>query len=162
MVVLNSNCSMIEDGCRVGSRQERWLRADLAGHPARCTVAMWHHPPFTSGRPHGPSYSTRPLLDALYDGGVELLVTGHNHQYERFAPQTPTGGRDDARGVRAFVVGTGGAFHYTFGRPMPNSVVRNGDTYGVLKLTLRPGTYEWQFVPVAGGTFTDFGRGTCH
>jgi acid phosphatase type 7 len=162
VVMLNSNCSAIEQGCRAGSPQERWLRADLAAHPARCTVAMWHHPPFTSGRPHGPSYTTKPLVDALYDGGVELLVTGHNHQYERFAPQTPTGQRDDARGVREFVVGTGGAFHYAFGRPTANSEVRNGDTYGVLKLTLRPGAYEWQFVPVEGGGFTDFGRGTCH
>jgi hypothetical protein len=162
VVVLNSTCAAIDEGCRAGSPEERWLRADLTANGKRCTVAMWHHPIFTSGRTHGPAPATLPLFQALYDGGVEVLLTAHNHQYERFAPQTPAGLRDDARGVREFVVGTGGAFHYAFGPQAPNSEVRNADTFGVLQLTLHARSYDWRFVPAAGGSFTDSGRASCH
>ncbi len=162
VVALNTNCGSVRGGCAAGSPQERWLRADLAASTARCTVAMAHHPLFTSGLAHPPATETRALVQALYDAGVEILLTGHNHQYERFAPQTPTGRRDDARGIRAFVVGTGGAAHYGFGTPQRNSEVRDNRTYGVLRLTLRSGDYRWDFLPAAGGDFTDTGRGTCH
>lgn len=163
IVVLNSNCGTVRGGCRAGSPQERWLRADLAASSrrTRCTVAMWHHPLFTSGRVHGPARVVRPLFQALYDGGVEVLLSGHNHQYERFAAQTPDGRRDDRRGVRQFVVGTGGAAPYAFGRPAANSQVRLTGTPGVLRLTLTDNAYDWEFVPVAG-RLSDSGRDTCH
>jgi hypothetical protein len=162
VVVLNSNCGAVPGGCGAGAPQERWLRADLAAHRDRCAVAMWHHPLFTSGHNHKPATSTRPLFRALLAGGVELLLTGHNHQYERFAPQDADGQRDDAHGVREFVVGTGGASLYPFDPAHPNSEVRNNDTFGVLRLTLHPDRYDWKFLPAAGGSFTDAGSGTCH
>jgi DNA-directed RNA polymerase specialized sigma24 family protein len=159
VVVLNSTCSGA--GCQAGSAQERWLRADLAASGARCTLAYWHHPLFTSGRTHGPATWMRPLFRALYDFRAELVVTGHNHQYERFAPQDPDGRLDPGGGIREFVAGTGGASHYPFGRTQANSEVRNSDTYGVLQLTLHPDGYEWRFVPQDGQTFTDAGAGAC-
>jgi acid phosphatase type 7 len=157
IVALNSNIDM-----SAGSAQERWLRADLKAHAAACTFAYWHAPLFTSGSTHPPTTATRPLFQALYDFNAEIVVSGHNHQYERFAPQTPAGKRDDRRGIREFVAGMGGASHYTFGPTQPNSQARNSDTYGVLKFTLHADGYDWQFVPVAGGTYTDSGSGRCH
>jgi acid phosphatase type 7 len=145
-----------------GSAQETWLRADLAASTRPCTLAYWHRPLFTSGANHGPSPETRPLFQALYDHGAEVVVTGHNHQYERFAPMNPAGTVDSARGVREFVVGTGGAAFYPFGSVQPNSQVRNSSTFGVLKLTLHQDGYTWAFVPQAGRTFTDGGTGSCH
>jgi hypothetical protein len=121
-----------------------------------------HHPLFTSGDNHSPSTEMRPIFDALYDNNAELVVTGHNHEYERFAPQNPSGQRDTTRGIRAFVVGTGGAGLYGFGSPEPNSEVRNSDTHGVLKLSLKSNGYDWEFIPAGGGTFTDSGSGSCH
>ncbi|MEV4701926.1 metallophosphoesterase [Actinoplanes sp. NPDC049316] len=162
VVVLNTNCSSVPGGCARGSTQERWLRTDLAAHRTACTVAMVHHPLFTSAATHPPATGTRPLVQALYDAGVELLLAGHNHVYERFAPQTPAGRRDTARGIREFVAGTGGAALYPFGRTAANSERRNDDTFGVLRLTLRPGSYRWDFLHVSGGSFTDSGTGTCH
>jgi acid phosphatase type 7 len=161
VVVVNSNCGEV-GGCAAGSAQERWLRQDLAASGQSCTVAIWHHPLFTSGANHGPATAMRPIFRALYDNGAEVVLTGHNHQYERFAPQNPDGGLDNARGVRAFVVGTGGNGHYGFGTIRPNSQVRNSNTYGVLKLTLRAGGYDWQFLPQTGKSFTDTGSATCH
>jgi len=161
VVVLNSNCGTVPGGCRTGSAQQRWLRADLAATRARCTVAMMHHPLFTSGATHPPATETRPLVRTLTDAGVELLLTGHNHVYERFAPQDADGRADPERGIRAFVVGTGGGPLYPFGRPAPNSQVRDNRTYGVLRLTLAPAGYRWAFLS-AGGRFTDAGTGTCH
>lgn len=158
IVSLNSNISM-----SAGSAQEQWLRADLAASPKQCTIAYWHHPRFSSGTHHGSAASTQPLWQALYDAGAEIVISGHEHNYERFAPQTPTGLTDAATGIREFVVGTGGASHYeTFGTPLANSEVRDGTTWGVLKLTLDAGTYSWQFIHVAGQTFSDAGSGTCH
>ena len=162
VVVLNSNCTEVPGGCARGSAQQRWLRADLAAAARTCTVAMIHAPLFTSAKTHPPATGTRPLVRTLHEAGVELLLAGHNHVYERFAPQTADGRRDPARGVREFVVGTGGADLYPFGRAAPNSEVRQNDTLGVLRLTLRAGAYRWDFLPVAGGTFTDSGTGTCH
>lgn len=162
VVVLNTNCGSVPGGCARGSAQERWLRADLAASDAACTVAMAHHPLFTSAATHPPATETRPLVQALYDARVELLMAGHNHVYERFAPQTPTGRRDPARGIREIVAGTGGGALYPFGRIAANSEVRDNRTIGVVRLTLRTRSYQWEFVPVPGRTFKDRGSDTCH
>ena len=140
--------------------QVTWLKADLAANPHACVAAVWHQPLFSSGD-HGNDPSARPLWDVLQAAGAELVLNGHDHDYERFAPQTSTGVADPA-GLREFVVGTGGAALVPFTTVRANSVVRNASTWGVLKLTLRAGGYDWQFVPVAGKTFTDSGSGTCH
>lgn len=161
VVVVNSNCGEV-GGCQAGSPQERWLREDLAAHPALCTAAIWHHPLFSSGRHGGNPAAMRDIWQALYDAGAEIVVNGHDHDYERLAPQDPSGAADNERGIREFVVGTGGAGLRSFPRVAPNSEVRNDRTHGVLKLTLHPEGYDWEFVPVAGGTFTDSGSGTCH
>jgi len=160
VVALNSNCSEI-GGCGSGSAQERWLREDLAAHPASCTLAYWHHPLFTSGR-HGNDNEMKPIWQALYEGGAEIVINGHDHDYERFAPQDANGRADSARGIREFVVGTGGKSLRPFETPVPNSEIRSSDAFGVIKLTLRPSGYDWKFVPVAGKTFTDSGSGVCH
>ncbi|HEY4408633.1 MAG TPA: metallophosphoesterase [Acidimicrobiia bacterium] len=155
VVVLNSNCSDV--GCGKGSAQEKWLRADLAAHPATCTVAYFHHPLFSS------SFTTsavRPLWQALSDFKADVVVSGHAHNYERFAPQSPAG-KADPNGIREFVVGTGGESHNSFNGVAPNSQVRNASTFGVLKLTLHPGSYDWKFTPVAGKSFTDSGTARC-
>jgi hypothetical protein len=160
VVVLNSNCSFV-GGCQAGSAQEQWLRADLAAHQASCTVALWHHPRFSSGG-HGNDVAMQPFWQDLYDAGADLVLSGHDHDYERFAPQTPTGAADPAYGLREIVAGTGGASHSPIATVVANSEVRDADTFGVLKLTLRGGSYDWQFVPEAGKTFTDAGSGSCH
>jgi len=128
---LNAVCAKV-GGCGTGSPQETWLRADLAAHPAACTLAYWHDPRFSSGSLHGSSSSYQPFWQALYAAGADVVLNGHDHTYERFAPQTPTGSADAARGIREFVVGTGGRSHYAFGTPIANSEVRNSDTFGVL------------------------------
>ncbi len=158
--VLNSNCSAV-GGCSAGSPQEQWLRADLAANPRTCVLAMWHHPRFSSGE-HGSSTATEDLYGALYDFGAELVLVGHDHHYERFAPQTATGALDAARGIVQIVVGTGGRSHYATRTPLPNSLVRNSDTFGVLRLTLDAGGWSSAFVPVAGQAFTDHATGACH
>jgi hypothetical protein len=160
VVVLNSNCGEV-GGCGAGSAQETWLRADLAANPAACTVAAWHHPRFSSGQ-HGSFASMQPIWQALYELGADVVVNGHDHLYERFAPQTPSGAADAARGIRQFVVGTGGKSHYNWGSVKANSQVRNNDTFGVLALTLHPTGYDFAFVPQAGKTFRDAGSGSCH
>jgi hypothetical protein len=160
LVALNSNCSIVS--CSSSSAQVRWLRQDLAANPARCTLAYWHHPRFTSGTNSPGSNSVTPLYQALYDQGADVVLVGHDHDYERFAPQDPNGGRDLARGIRQFVVGTGGRNFHPLGSPRPNSEVRNNTTFGVLMLTLRGASYGWQFVPEAGRTFRDSGSQACH
>jgi uncharacterized protein YjdB len=158
IISLNSNVSM-----SAGSEQEQWLRADLAVTPAKCVLAYWHHPRFSSGTRHGSFGGAQPIWQALYDAGADVVISGHEHNYERFAPQTADGSADQTRGIREFVVGTGGANHYDDeGSPKPNSEVFNGTTWGVLKLTLRPTSYSWEFVPVAGQSFQDSGTGDCH
>jgi calcineurin-like phosphoesterase family protein len=159
VVVLNSNCFYV--ACRRGSAQERWLRADLAAHPSLCTLAYWHHPRFTSGY-HNNFVGVAPFWSALYAAGADVVVTGHDHSYERFAPQSPTGRADPARGIREFIVGTGGEILRIFHRIKPNSQRRNNRTFGVLALTLRPGGYGWRFVSEPGAAFTDAGSGRCH
>jgi acid phosphatase type 7 len=160
IVVLNSNCTIVS--CAAGSAQEQWLRADLAGSTKACTLAYFHHPRFNSGASHGNSTSVAPFWDALYQFGAEVILNGHEHLYERFAPQTPAAASDPTNGIRQFTVGTGGRSFYSIGAIQPNSQVINNATYGVLRLTLGAGTYSWQFHPVAGQTFTDTGTGSCH
>jgi 3',5'-cyclic AMP phosphodiesterase CpdA len=160
IIVLNSNCGDI-GGCGPGSRQERWLIEDLAAHPAPCTAAMWHHPRYSSAE-HGDDRHLGPFWKVLYQAGVEIVLSGHDHTYERFAPQDDRGRPDPGHGIRQFVVGTGGKSHYAFETIERDSEVHNNTTFGVLKLTLHPASYDWEFVPVAGGTFTDKGSGTCH
>ena len=157
VVALNSNCGWVS--CSAGSAQEQWLRADLAANTKQCTVAYWHHPYFSS---NGATAAVKPLFQALYDYGTEIVMSGHIHNYERFAPQDPSGNLDTAAGIRQFVVGTGGYGHDSFGTIAANSEARNGDTFGVLELTLTSGAYNWKFVPVAGKTYSDSGSGTCH
>lgn len=161
IIVLNSECGEV-GGCNKGSRQEVWLRQDLSAHPAACTLAYWHKPLFSSGGKHGNDLEVQPLWEALYDANADVVVSGHDHDYERFAPQDPSGKADPKRGIREFVAGTGGKNHRPFGDPLPTSESRNADTFGVLKLTLREGGYDWQFLPEAGKSFTDSGSGVCH
>ncbi len=160
IVVLNSTCSAV-GGCGAGSPQEVWLRSDLAAHPADCTLAYWHHPRFSSGS-HGSNATFDAFWQALYQAGADLVLNGHDHNYERFAPQTPASAPDTQYGIREIIIGTGGASHSFVGAPIANSEVRNSTAYGVLRLTLHPSTYDWQFLPVAGQTFADSGSGTCH
>jgi len=160
VVVLNSNCPAV--GCAAGGAQERWLRADLVAAPARCTLAYWHHPRFSSGSTHGSTAAMAPLWTALHELGADVALAGHEHHYERFAPLDAVGAVDPERGIRSFVVGTGGRSHYGFGPTLAGSEVRHSGTYGVLALTLRPDGYDWRFLPQAGRTFSDTGSGRCH
>ena len=157
---LNSNCRQI-GGCGPGSAQELWLKKDLAANPRPCTAAMWHHPRYSSAL-HGDDTDMRHIWKTLYEAGAEIVLAGHDHTYERFAPQNPEGKLDLERGIRDFVVGTGGRSHYPFERIDRESQTRNNSDYGVLKLTLRAGSYDWEFIPVAGATFRDKGTGECH
>jgi hemolysin type calcium-binding protein/calcineurin-like phosphoesterase family protein len=160
LIALNSNCSKI-GGCEAGSPQERWLRRDLARHRNLCTLAYWHHPRFSSGQ-HQNRTDYDAFWRALHAAGADLVLVGHDHDYERFAPQDPDMAPDPGFGIRQIVVGTGGRNHYRFIQTQPNSEVRDAMAYGVLRLTLRPAGYDWQFVPAAGSTFTDAGSGACH
>jgi hypothetical protein len=160
IVSLNSMCENV-GGCGANSPMLSWLEQDLAANPAACTLAYFNHPLFSSGH-HGNKTKVRPIWDVLYGAGADVVVNGRDHDYERFAPQDPSGAADPARGIREFVVGTGGAHHVPFGTVQPNSEVRNADTYGVLKLTLHQSSYDWRFVPVEGQTFTDSGTANCH
>jgi len=161
IVVLNSECQQV-GGCEAGSSQEKWLRADLAAHPVGCTLAYFHKPRFSSGLNHGNDPEVGAFWQALYDYNAELILNGHDHDYERFAPQDPGGNADPKRGIREFVVGTGGKNHREFGIHKSNSEVRNNHAFGVLKLTLKTTGYDWKFIPEAGKTFTDSGSGSCH
>jgi hypothetical protein len=157
---LNSNCALV-GGCEAGSAQERWLRGDLAANPRECVLAMWHHPRFSSGM-HGNDRITGDLWTDLYDAGAELVLNGHDHDYERFGPQTPGGRADPGRGIVEMVVGTGGRSHYAFETIRANSVVRDDTTFGVLRLVLSAGGWSFEFVPVTGGTYIDSGSAACH
>jgi len=144
-----------------GSAQETWLKNDLAAHSNVCTLAYWHEPRWSSGYHGGSSYFGTFWTD-LYNGGADLVLNGHDHDYERFAPQNPSGSLDTAKGIREFVVGTGGASHYAFNAPTANSEVRDSTSFGVLKLTLHATSYDWRFAPISGATFSDAGAGNCH
>ena len=153
IVALNSNIP-----ASAGSAQGLWLRGDLAANRSRCTLAYWHHPRFSSGQ-HGNQDQMNDFWQILYAAGAEVVLSAHDHSYERFAPQDPDGIPDNPRGIRQFVVGTGGAKPYPFLNVRANSEVRMS-TVGVLKLTLSVVGYGWEFVSVNGGS--DFGTGTCH
>ena len=156
LIALNSEIST-----SAGSTQEQWLRADLGATTKPCILAYWHRPRFSSGS-HGGTTSVGALWQALYESRADVVLNGHDHDYERFALQNPSG-QADGNGIREFVVGTGGAERSSFTSTIqPNSQSRNASTYGVLKLTLHSGSYDWQFVPEAGGTFTDSGSTSCH
>ena len=157
IIVLNSECSQV-GGCGSASPQGQWLQADLAANPRTCTLAIMHKPLFGSS---GSSSAGQDFWWLLYQAGADVVLSGHAHAYERFAPQDPNGVADPARGIREFVVGTGGAGLGPFGTTAPNSEVRNSNTHGVLKLTLHPTSYDWEFVPIAGATFTDSGSAVC-
>ena len=159
IVALNSNCTRVS--CGAGSIQERWLRADLAAHPSACTLAYWHHPRYSSG--HDGSHSTLSAFwRALYEAGAEIVLSGHSHNYERFAGKDANG-KLSPTGIRQFVVGTGGAFMTGLGSSrVAGSEVAQNKTFGVLKLTLHASSYAWRFVPIAGRTWTDSGSGQCH
>jgi hypothetical protein len=159
VVVLNSNCSQI-GGCTRTSPQGLWLEADLAANPRDCSLAVWHHPRFSSGSAHGSSAATIDLYDIFHSHGGDLVLTGHDHNYERFAPQDAFGNAD-ARAPRTFVVGTGGASLRSMGGIEPNSVTSAGNVYGVLALTLHESAYDWEFLPAAGYTYTDSGSASC-
>jgi hypothetical protein len=164
MVVLNSDCWRV-GGCDPTDPQIEWLTADLAAHRNLCTLAYWHRPPFTSGRYGLPKDTNRvmPLWQTLYDEGVDVLLVGHDHDYERFMPMDTTGQPDPSKGVREFVVGTGGGNLRPFGNPpLPTTATRSSSAWGVLRLSLAPGKYAWRFLPVTLGGFTDSGTGACH
>jgi hypothetical protein len=158
LISLDSNCEEV-DGCRKGSRQEKWLAADLRRSKARCTLAFFHEPLFSSGG-HGDDFHYRTLWEDLYAAHADVVLNGHDHVYERFAPQDPMG-RADANGIREFVVGTGGKNHGSFRVIRANSQVRAAP-FGVLELTLHPRSYNWRFVSIAGSAFTDSGSSQCH
>ncbi len=158
IIVLNSECGHIR-GCGRGSAEERWLAADLAAHPNGCTLAYWHEPRWSSG-----AHGSNPLYSALWGdlatARVDVLLNGHDHDYERFAPLLADG-QVDTNGVREFIVGTGGESHYKFHLPAIGSQVRIANTFGALRLALEPGAYEWRFVSVSGATL-DAGKAACH
>jgi hypothetical protein len=147
-------------GVSAGSPQERWLRRDLARHPRRCILAYWHHPRFTSGTVHNSDRRFDPFWRALYAARADVVLNGHVHNYERFARQSPSGHKT-RKGIREFVVGTGGIGHYASGRPIKHSQVQNDTSFGVLKLRLHRRSYDWKFVPAAGGRFRDSGKTWC-
>lgn len=156
VVVLNSQVSTA-----AGSAQESWLKADLAASPAQCTAAIWHVPLFSSTT-GAASANVKPLWDALYAAGADVVLNANSKNYERFAPQSPAGAADATYGIREFIVGTGGTTSGTFGTTAANSQVRGAGAPGVLKLTLTDNGYSWNFLAIKGRTFTDSGSGTCH
>jgi hypothetical protein len=164
-VVLNTNCDAKNlGGCAAGSPEETWLKEDLAKRPAACILAYGHHALFSSGvfKSHAVHPELKQLWEDLYAAHADLVLAGHEHSYERFAPQDPEGKRDPANGIREIVAGTGGRSHDLLGFATPNSEAREWGTYGVLKLTLSPGKYAWEFIPEEGKSFHDAGSGTCH
>jgi len=160
VVALNSECSAV-GGCDPASPQGAWLEADLAASSADCTLAYWHHARFSSG-PHGANSAVQPLWTALYRHGADVILSGHDHLYERFAPLTPSGALDTATGIRQFTVGTGGRSHYAAVSAGAWSEALEAQTFGVLKLTLRAGGYDWRFLPEAGKSYSDSGTASCH
>jgi hypothetical protein len=159
IIALNANCSFIP--CKAGSAQETWLKADLAAHTNMCTLAYYHQSRFSSGG-SGNLSAYAPWWTDLYAGGADVVLSAHDHDYERFAPQDPAENSDPTRGIREFIVGTGGRSHSGFHTIMPNSQVRDSSAYGLLSMTLHPTGYDFRFVPEAGKTFTDSGSGSCH
>jgi calcineurin-like phosphoesterase family protein len=162
VIVLNSNCTAV-GGCEAGSPQEQWLRQVLAASQARCTVAITHHARFSSALAHGSEVDLQPFWQALYEAGADLVISGHDHVYERFAALGPDGVADPLFGLRQIVVGTGGRDYRYFGVPVAGSEVRIAATFGVLKLTLHVDSYDWEFIPEPGkAAATDQGTTACH
>jgi hypothetical protein len=161
IIALDSQCKDA-GGCQKGSPEEVWLRNDLERNTANCILAFWHAPLFSSGGEHGNAPQMKPFWDDLYVAGADVVLNGHDHDYERFAPQNPDGIADPERGIREFVVGTGGKSKRGFRSPSATSEVRDSSTFGVLQMTLRAHDYEWKFIPVAGSQFSDSGSGNCH
>jgi hypothetical protein len=157
LIALDSNIPR-----NAGSPQEQWLRADLAAATQPCILAYWHHVRFTSGTSHDNNTSVAAFWNALYDARADIVLSGHEHNYERFGRQDPSA-QADPQGIRQFVVGTGGFGLYNqFSTPDPNSEVRNGTTHGVLKLTLQPTAYQWEFISSAGAVVDSGGPDACH
>ncbi|HUG48962.1 MAG TPA: metallophosphoesterase [Candidatus Limnocylindria bacterium] len=157
---LNSECSNI-GGCDAGAAQYNWLAADLAANPHRCVLAYWHRPRFSSGY-HGGSTRMADITKLLYDRRADVVLASHDHNYERLARLNAAGNRNSTRGIRHFVVGTGGAPLYQFTRPpSAATIVRDNSTHGVLKVTLRVNAYDWEFMGTSG-SFTDSGSDRCH
>jgi len=165
VVVLNTNCyAKVLGGCGTGSPQETWLKEDLAAHPGSCVVAYGHHALFSSGvsKKHAVHPELKQLWEDLYAAHADVILAGHEHSYERFAPQDPEGNADPEHGIREIVVGTGGRSLDPLGFATANSELRNTDTYGVLRLTLTRERYTWEFIPQEGKDFRDSGSGACH
>ena len=159
VIVLDSDCSFV-GGCAAASAQGRWLAADLAASKSACTLAIWHQPRFSSGV-HGNDAEIGPFWKALYAAGADVVINGHDHDYERFGPQDPNARSDGARGIREFVVGTGGAELTDFPTTQPNSELRTSVSHGVMRLVLHADSYDWRFIPTTGNV-TDAGSGPCH
>ena len=159
LIALNSNCGEA-GGCSATSPQGKWLATDLQTHTNFCTLAFWHIPLYSSGG--RANNNSKAFWQLLYDNNADLILSAHDHTYERFAPQTPAAALDTTRGIREFILGTGGANHTSIVSVAANSELRNADTFGAFELTLHPASYDWQFVPEAGKTFTDSGTTACH
>lgn len=159
LIALNSNCTDA-GGCSSGTPQYTWLQADLNAHPNQCTLAFWHIPLFSSGGRD--AANSQAFWNLLYANHADVILNGHEHIYERFAPQDPSGAADPSGGIREFIAGMGGADHTSIVKIAANSQVRNSTDYGVLELTLHPGSYDWKFVPEANAAFTDSGSTACH
>lgn len=159
VIALNSQLCDFEK-CGSTSEQGKWLISDLEKYSAACTLAFMHHPLFSSGANNYNSHM-RNIWQTLYKYNVDVVLAGHDHNYERFAPQDPQGKSDDSKGIRQFVIGTGGGELGGFSKIAANSEIRNNDTFGVLKMHLHPTSYNWEFIPVNGGKFTDKGSDTC-
>ncbi len=161
VTVLDSECAMVTGGCVSTSPQVDWLRADLAANSSRNVIIVFHKPRFSSAVTN--LAAMQPFWDVSYQYGVDIILVGHDHVYERFAPMAPNGTADPTFGIRQFTVGTGGAAAQSFGTILPTSQVRSpSQTYGVMKLTLHATTYDWLFLPISGSTFTDSGTGSVH
>jgi alkaline phosphatase len=161
VIVLDANCDDVTGGCGRGSPQLRWLRQDLRDSEARCVLAMWHQPRFSSGGEHGNDPTVSPFWEALYGAGADLVLNGHDHDYERFAPQDPDGRLDRERGITEIVVGTGGGEMRALGATQPNSLVRKGRLLGVIQVTLHADGWSTRFLST-DGSFEDESAGTCH
>lgn len=161
VIALNSNCRDQQNVCSDDSPQGDWLETDLARHPTACTLAFMHHPRWTSGE-HGSDPLLGEFWTMLYDAGVDVVLTGHDHDYERFTPMDADGAADPTRGIRLFIVGTGGRSLDPFADILPTSEARNNVSYGVLQMALYDGHYTWEFIPTDADGYRDAGTGTCH
>jgi hypothetical protein len=163
VLAINGECDRNGGVCASGAAEEQWVRQDLAAHPTACTLAFWHQPRFSSGSAVVKNAEAMaPIWNDLYNANADLVLVGHKHFYERFAPLNTTGAVDNARGLREIIVGTGGEDHSGKPAPRAGSIVRENLTFGILKVGLHPGSYDWRFVPEPGKTFTDSGSATCH